>query len=128
SPISRLPKDERRELLDDLNYLNTAEIKSFCKRLSIPFAIAMETNDGCKRKTKDDDRKGVILDRIRHFLKTGAVLRETCFRAKVVCFEAPPEQLGPNDRLFYGQYDKTNRSMITLLKNLTNGKFQDGAI
>jgi hypothetical protein len=128
SPISRLPEDERRELLDGLNYLNTAEIKSLCKRQSIPYAIAMETDDGRRRKTNEDDRKGVILDRIRHFLKTGVVLGETCFRAAVVSFAAPPEQLGPNDRLFYGQYDKTNRRMIALLKNLTNGEFQNGAI
>jgi hypothetical protein len=128
SPTSRLPKDERRELLDDLNYLNSAEIKSFCKRQSIPYAIAMETDDGRRRRTNEDDRKGVILDKIRHFLKTGVVLGETCFRAAVVSFAASPEQLGPNDRLFYGQYDKTHRRMIALLKKLTNGKFQNGAI
>jgi hypothetical protein len=97
SPISKLPEKEQRELLDDLNYLNTAEIKSFCKRQSIPYAIAMGTNDGCGRKTNEDDRKGAILDRVRHFFKTGVVLGETCFRATVVCFEAPPQELGPND-------------------------------
>ena len=97
SPISKVPEKEQRELLNDLNYINTAEIKSFCKRQSIPHAMAMETNIGCRRKTNEDDRKGVILDRIRHFLKSGVVLGETCFRATVVCFEAPPGQLGPND-------------------------------
>ena len=127
-PISRLAEDEQQELLDDLNYLNTAEIQSFCKRHSIPYTIAIETSDGRRRKTNEDDRKGVILNRIRHFLKTGVVLGETCFRATVVCFEAPPEKLAPNDRLFYGQYDKTNRAMITLLKNLTSGEFRNGAI
>src|ERR1700680_4819591 len=116
SPISSLPEGEQQRLLDDLNYLNTTEIKSFCKRHSIPYTIAIETKDGCRRKTKDDDRKGVILNRIRHFLQTGVVLQETCFRATVVCFDAPPEELIPNDRLFFGQYDKTNRTMIALLK------------
>jgi hypothetical protein len=128
SPISSLPEDEQQRLLDDLNYLNTTEIKSFCKRHSIPYTIAIETKDGCRRKTKEDDRKGVILNRIRHFLRTGVVLQETCFRATVVCFDAPPEELTPNGRLFFGQYDKTNRTMIALLKDLTSGKFQDGAI
>lgn len=127
-PISRLPENEQQELLDDLNYLNTAEIKSFCKRQSIPYTIAIETSDGHRRKTNEDDRKGVILNRIRHFLKTGVVLGETCFRATVVCFEAPPAKLSPNDKLFYGQYDKANRAMITLLKNLTGGEFRNGAI
>jgi hypothetical protein len=127
SPISSLPEDEQQELLDDLNYLNTAEIKSFCKRHSIPYTISIETTDG-RRKTKENDRKGVTLNLIRHFLKTGVVLAETCFRATVVCFDALSEKPRRNDRLFYGQYDKTNHAMIALLKDLTNGKFRDGAI
>lgn len=128
SPISKLPEDEQQKLLDDLNYLNTAEVKLFCKQHSIPYTIAIETDSGCTRKTNEDDRKGVILKRIRHFLKTGVVLRQTCFRATVVRFEAPPIELAPNDRVFYGQYNKTNHTMITLLRSLTKGKFWDGAI
>jgi hypothetical protein len=128
SPISNLPDDEQQELLDDLNYLNMAEIKSFCKQHSIPYTIAIETNDGRRRRTKDDDRKGLILNRMRHFLKTGVVLEETLFPTTVVCFDALPEKVKVNDRLFYGQYDKTNRTMVALLKDLTNGKFEDGAI
>jgi len=128
SPISMLPEKAHQELFTDLNYLNTAEIKSFCKRHSIPYTIAIESNNGRRRKTNEDDRKGVILDRIRHFLKTGTVLKETCFPAKVVCFDASPEKLSPGHRLFYGQYDKTNRAMITLLKALTQGEFRNGAI
>lgn len=115
-------------MLDDLNYLNMAEIKSFCKQHSIPYAIVIETQDGRAKRTGDDDRKGVILGRIRHFLRTGAVLKETRFPSSVVCLEPPPEDLTPADRLFYGQYDKTNRSMIALLKDLTDGKFENGAI
>jgi hypothetical protein len=126
--ISKLPKDERKELLDDLNYLNSAEIKSFCKRHAIPYRIAIETIDGGRRATKDVDRKGVILDRIRHFLQTGVILEETCFRSNIVCFDPLPENLTGGDRLFYGQYDKTNRKLIAFLKSLTRGQFKDGAI
>lgn len=90
SPISSLP-EERQELLDNLNYLNTAEIKSFCRRHSIPYTISIETKDG-RKKTKENDRKGAILNRIRHFLQTGVVLPETCFRAAVVCFDALPKE------------------------------------
>jgi hypothetical protein len=128
SPISKLPKAERQELLDDLNYLNTAEIRSFCRQHSIPYTIAIQTEGGRRRRTKDDDRKGVVLDRIRHFLQTGVVLEETCFPAAVVCFDPLPEKLTENDRLFYGQYDKTNRTMISLLKRLTQRRFENGAI
>jgi len=123
-----MPEDERRQLLDDLNYLNISEIRLFCKRHSIPFRIAVETKDGRRRMTRDDDRKGVMLHRIRHFLQTGVILEETCFRAPVVCFDQLSDRITAEDRLFYGQYDKTNRTMIALLKSLTGGQFENGAI
>jgi hypothetical protein len=126
--ISKLPKGKQQELLDDLNYLNISEVKSFCKRHSIPYRIAVETKDGRRRLTRDDDRKGVILDRIRHFLKTGVILKETRFQAAVVCFDQLSEPITADDRLFYGQYEKTNRKMIALLKSLTEGQFENGAI
>jgi hypothetical protein len=127
-PIARLPADERRQLLDDLNYLNMGEIKRFCARHSIPYRIAIEASDGARKKTSENDRKGVVLERVRHFLTTGEILEETCFRATVVRLAAPRKQPGPNDRLFYGQYDKTNRAMVALLKKLTNGEYRNGAI
>jgi hypothetical protein len=126
--ISKLPKRERQQLLDDLNYLKISEIRSFCKRHSIPYRIAIETTDGRRSMTREDDRKGVILNRIRHFLQTGVILDETCFPAAVVCFDQLSDPINADDRLFYGQYDKTNRTMITLLKSLTDGQFENGAI
>jgi hypothetical protein len=128
SPIARLPEDKRRQFLYDLNYLNMAEIKRFCVRHSIPYRIAIEGDDGVRRKTNEDDRKGVVLERVRHFLKTGEISEETYFRATVVRLGAPRKLPRPGDRLFYGQYDKTNRAMVALLKRLTNGKFGNGAI
>ena len=126
--ISKLPKGEQQELLDDLNYLNISEIKSFCKRHSIPYRIAIETRDGRRKMTRDDDRKGVVLNRIRHFLQTGVILPETYFPGAVVCLDQLSDQITADDRLFYGQYDKTNRAMIALLKSLTEGQFENGAI
>jgi len=128
SLISGLRKNEQRELMNDLNYLNLGEIKKLCKRHSIPYRIFVRDENGKKRATSEEDRKGVILKRVRHFLETGRVLPETCFSASVVCFDPLPKNLGASDQLFYGQYDKTNRSMIALLKNLTGGKFRNGAI
>jgi hypothetical protein len=126
--ISNLSKKEQQELLHDLHYLNTGEIKAFCERHAIPFTIALETKDGRRRKTKDEDRKGVMLRRVRHFLQTGAVLRGTCFPSTVVSVEVVPEKLDASDRLFYGQYGKSNRIVMALLRELTGGKFEDGAI
>lgn len=128
APISRLPRAERKQFLADLNYLNTAESKAFCKRHAIPCSIAVETGDGGRRRTREDDRKGVVLGRIRHFLKTGAVLPETCFRASVVCFDRLPQETSPDDELCYGQYEKTNSGLMAVLKELSGGHFRDGAI
>jgi hypothetical protein len=127
APISQIPKRERQPLLDDLNYLNTAEIKGFCKRHPIPYTIVMETKEGT-RKTQESDRKGVMLERVRHFLKTGAVPPETCFAAAIVCFEPLPEQICADDRLYYGQYEKRNSSLLGLLRELTGGQFREGAV
>ena len=71
SLISGLSKKEQRELLQDLNYLNTGEIKKFCERHGIPYRIAVEMKDGRWRRTKDDDRKGVMLQKVRHFFADG---------------------------------------------------------
>jgi hypothetical protein len=128
SPISRLSKTEQRELLDDLNYLNMSEIKTFCDRHSIPYTIWIETTRDGRRKTSEHDRKGVILNRIRHYLRTGNVLGPTCFPASVVCFDDLPKNIKATDRLFYGQYEKNSETMIGLLKRLTGGQFKDGAI
>lgn len=128
SLISGLSKKEQRELLQDLNYLNTWEIKKFCERHGIPCRIAVEMKDGSWRRTKEHDRKGVMLQRVRHFLRTGVVSQETQFRSTVVCFDDVPQNLTPTDRLFYGRYHKSNRVVMGLLKELTGGEFEDGAI
>ena len=124
--LTSFTEAEQKDFLDDLNYLNMAEIKSFCRAHSIPFAIHVESTHGKRRS--EMDRKGVILNRIRHFLKTGEVLPPTCFAATVVCFDRFAKQLSPDDRLFYGQYDRENRAALSLLKRLTEGKFRDGAV
>ena len=128
SLISNLTQPEQRELLDDLNYLLTSEIKRFCKKHSIPYAISFETPDGGRRRAGKDDRKGVMLGRVRHFLTTGAVPPETCFPAEVVCFDPGREPLAAGDQLHYGQYDKGNRALMSILRDLTDGKFKNGAI
>jgi hypothetical protein len=128
SLISHLSRAGQQELLDDLNYLNTAEIKAFCKKHAIPFAIVVAALDGGRTRTGEEDRKGIMLDRVRHFLTTGEILPETCFPATVVSSDAQREDLAAGDRLLYGQYSKTNRALMAILKELTGGKFKDGAV
>jgi hypothetical protein len=123
-----LSEVEQRELMEDLNYLNMAEIRGFCKQHSIPYSIWIQTEDQGRVKTRDEDRKGVVLNRIRHYLKTGSVLEATCFPASVVCFDESPKRITASDRLFYGQYDPKSDRMIALLRQLTGARFQHGAI
>jgi hypothetical protein len=125
--LCNLTKTQQGKLLADLNYLNSIEIQSFCKKHGIPYAIVFETAEGIRRKTGEHDRKGVMLKRVRHFLKFGMVRKETCIPARVACFETP-ERLFAGDKLYYGQYRKANPQQIALLKNLTDGAFEDGAI
>ena len=127
-PFSNLPKAQRQEFLNDLNYLNTAEIKRFCKKNGLPFSIEFEAADGSRRDTHEDDRKGVTLERVRHYLKTGGVLPQTYFRASVVCFDALSVEPGPDERIRYGQYEKKNRRLMQALKDLSGGHFRNGAI
>jgi hypothetical protein len=128
APIDKLTKDERGALLEDLNYLNLGEIKTFCKARGIPYRIVVEEPDGQKKSTGEDDRKGVILERVRNYLLTGKIGEETRFPSGVVNFGRPAKEPVSSDKVFYGQYDKGNAARLGLLKTLTGGEFRDGAI
>lgn len=104
------------------------ELHSICKRYSIPYKILIETPNGEIKVTKDTDRKGVVINRIKHFLKTGSVLPATCFKNSIVRLDEIPNSIKKNDRIFYGHYTKSNKKLFKLLYKLTNGKFRDGAI
>ena len=112
----------------DLNYLNNSELKTFCKKHGILYSICIQKEDGTKKRTNEEDRKGIVLKLVRHFLLTREILPETCFPSDVVSTSPPPKNLKAQDKLFYGHYDKGNISMIALLKRLTKGKFENGAI
>lgn len=128
SLIAHLGRRAQRELLDDLNYLNLGEMRVFCRKHGIPTAIYIETGSGERRRSKDTDRKSVVLDRVRIYLKTGLVPEATVFRAAVVRLEGLPGNPGPRDRLYYGCYDKHDPKMIELLRDLTDGAFRSGAV
>src|SRR5579871_665310 len=128
SLTSGFSESDESELWNDLNYLNMSEIKAYCDKHSIPYSIWIESNDGQRRRTRDMDRKGVVLERVRHFLKTGKIKPATCFPAKVVCFDPLAKTLRPSNRLYYGQYDRQSRAMMGVLQKLTGGQFRNGAI
>ena len=69
-----------------------------------------------------------MLARVRRYLTTGEVGQASCIRAEIVREEKPPARLGSRDRLYYRWYAKEHEGVMRLLRDLTAGRFRDGAI
>ncbi len=80
------------------------------------------------KATKDTDRKPIVLARVRHYLTKGEVGQPTLISAAIVRAQDPPARLNPRDRLFYRWYAKEHQGVMRLLRNLTGGRFRDGAV
>ena len=126
--LSRLTASARARLLEDLNYMNLEEIRGFCKKHGIPYRIMAESADGTVKTTKDTDRKPIVLARVRRYLKTGQVGQPTRIPAQIVREERPPGRPGLHDRLYYRWYAKEFEGVMRLLRDLTAGRFKDGAV
>lgn len=128
SLIAALRPEERHQLFDDLNDLNMAELRGFCRGRGIPWMIQVETPADGVRATRDADRKSVVLDRIRAYLATGMVPPPTVFPASVVSDAGLPDHPSASDRLWYGCYDKHHEGLMACLSTLTEGRFRNGAV
>jgi hypothetical protein len=126
--LSQLTKSGRTRLLEELNYMNLEEIRGFCAPRGIPYRIVAEYPSGKLKATKDTDRKPVVLARVRRYLQTGQAGEPTCLPATIVREENPPARLEPRDRLYYRWYSKEFEAVMRLLRDLTGGRFRDGAI
>ena len=126
--LSKLTKGEQARLLEELNYMNLDEIRGFCFPRGIPYKIVAEYSSGKTKATKDTDRKPIVLARVRRYLTTGKIGQASCIPAEIVREEKPPVRLGPGDRLYYRWYAKEHEGVMRLLRDLTSGRFQDGAV
>jgi hypothetical protein len=126
--LSQLTKSEQARLLEELNYMNLEEIRAFCSGRGIPYRIVAEYSHGKVRATKDTDRKPIVLARVRRYLRTGQVGQPTCISARIVRREDPPARPGSHDRLYYRWYAKEFEGVMRLLRDLTAGRFRDGAV
>jgi hypothetical protein len=108
--------------------MNLEEIRSFCWGRGIPYRILAEYPDGKVRATKDTDRKPIVLARIRRYLTTGKAGQPTLIPGRIVRKEGPPARLAPRDRLYYRWYSKEQEGVMRLLRELTGGRFRDGAL
>jgi hypothetical protein len=126
--LSQLTKSKQARLLEELNYMNLEEIRGFCSERGIPYRIVAEYGTGKVKTTKDTDRKPIALARLRRYLTTGRVGHPTRIPAEIVREENPPARLGPRDRLYYRWYATEFEGVMRLLRELTAGRFQDGAV
>src|SRR3954467_2764837 len=126
--LSALTNVERTQLLGELNYMNLEEIRGFCAERGIPYRIVAEYPNGKVKTTKDTDRKPIVLARVRRYLTTGHVGQPTRISARIVREESPPARPGPRDRLYYRWYAKEFEGVMRLLRDLTGGRFKDGAV
>ncbi|HKE86874.1 MAG TPA: hypothetical protein VKB50_24125 [Vicinamibacterales bacterium] len=126
--LLQLTSAEQARLLEEMNYMNLEEIRGFCTARGIPYKIVAESSAGTMRATKDADRKPIVLARVRRYLTTGETGQPTCISAAIVRTANPPSRPGPHDRLYYRWYAKEHLSVIRLLRELTGGRFKDGAV
>jgi hypothetical protein len=126
--LTKLTKGERTRLLEELNYMNLEEIRDFCVPRGIPYRIVVEYSNGKIKATKDTDRKPIVLARVRRYLATGDVGQASRIPGQIVREEKPPARLGPRDRLYYRWYAKEHEGVLRLLRDLTAGRFKDGAV
>src|SRR5438046_7776229 len=108
--------------------MNREDIRGVCSERVIPYRIEAEYSNRKVKATKDTDRKPIVLARVRRYLRTGHVGQPTRIRAEIVREENPPARLGPRDRLYYRWYAKEFEGVMRLLRDLTAGRFRDGAV
>jgi hypothetical protein len=123
-----LTRGERKQLREDIYYLNMGELRRFCEARAIPYRIHVESGDGRIVRTRDADRKGVVIDRILHFISTGLIKPKTIFRQSVISTERQGRPPVESDRVLYRRYRNHDPEILKLMKRLTPGKFNFGAI
>jgi hypothetical protein len=128
SLLGKLSDSERAELFANIYYLNMRELHDFCDAHAIPYVIYFENEAGRIRKSRDSDRKGIVIDRVVHFLKTGTIKPRTVFAKSIVRFESKRSAPREADRIFYGEHKDADPKMLALMKHLTGGNFEAGAI
>jgi hypothetical protein len=126
--LSQLTKKEQARLLEELNYMNLEEIRGFCSERGIPYKVVAEYSNGKVKTTTDTDRKPIVVARVRRYLTTGQAGQPTRIPAKIVREENPPARLQSRDRLYYRWYAKEFEGVMRLLRDLTGGRFRDGAV
>ncbi len=123
-----LDAPSRRSLSTGLNYLNLTELRGYCRRHRIPWAIYSEDAAGKRVRARETDRKSVVLERARKFLRTGQVPPPTVFPASVLRPGPRPRRFRASNRPYHGEYDKHDPAFLGALERPTAGRFRSGAV
>ena len=114
------------EIVKYLVFLNMDQLKSICSNYGIYYNIFIERNNNVI-KTSEVDHKETIINNISYYLKKNKIPPKTLYKKKIVNFDKL-KKISKEDFIFYGQYKTTNKIILNLLKELTNGNFKFGAI
>ena len=115
-------------VLENIFYLNMQELRELCDAYGIPYVIHLEAENGQTVKSRDMDRKAIVIDRILTFIKTGVTPPSTLFKKSVVSrahLDRAPSEV---DLVYYGQYRNHDPGILNLMKRLTDRKFEFGAV
>ena len=115
-------------LTRDIQYLNLAEMRDFCRKHDLPRYIHIQKPDGKLRRTSDRDRKDVVLKRIFEYATDGRRTGPTIYATNVVADGPLPKSLTARVRVRYGQYEKHNPAFVRILQDLTDDAFRTGMI
>lgn len=118
----------RSQLWRDMQYLNLAEMRSFCRQHGLPLQIHVEGDGGRLRRTGDRDRKDVVLARMLAFAWHGRRTGPTVYARRVVATGPLPARFDGRTRIHYGQYEKKNAAFVAHLRQRTQGAFRLGMI
>ena len=114
------------EVIKYLVFLNMNQLKSICENYGIYYKIFIE-KDSKEIKTNEIDHKETIINNISYYLKKKKVPQKTLYTKKIINFDNL-DKVSKDDFIYYGQYKTTNKIILNLLKELTDGKFKFGAI
>ena len=115
-----------KEIVKYLVFLNMDQLKSICSNYGIYYNIFIERNNNVI-KTSEVDHKETIINNISYYLKKNKIPPKTLYKKKIINF-LKLEKISKEDFIYYGQYKTTNKIILNLLKELTNGNFKFGAI
>ena len=119
-----LTKDE---IVKYLVFLNMKQLKNICDNYGIYYNIFIEKDKIQSLKTSEIDHKETIINNISYYLKKKKVPPKTLYTKKIINFDKI-DKISKDDFIYYGQYKTTNKNILNLLKELTDGKFKFGAI